>query len=439
MRNNNAVQLSPLKKTALCVALFTQALTVAPVFAAASDAEVQELRSMIDKLQKKIDNIEESQKKTQVAAASGPAATSAAPQSSTARALASAVKIYGSLDSGVEMVTNVGSNHSTLTRVPSTTGSGPTVLGLDLQHEVTPGIKAIGKAEMGIYLDTGTSGQGSRLFGRQMYVGVDTDYGSLTVGRQYSMLFYSLHGADILGPNIYGLGSIDPYIPNARSDNSVAWRGKFGNFSLGALYSFGRDTANTVPASGTCSGEFANSTSMCRAWSAIVKYDEQRFGLAAALDQQYGGTGALATFFNGAAPIAFTSGSDTDTRVTVNGYARFGALKLGTGWLGRKVETTKTNVKQDTLWLEAEYTFSPEWVIDGGIFHIDNGDQNRDANLYAIRGFYNFDRQFSAYLTFGYVDNSDLAAYNVSGGGAGAAPAAGYAQNGSMAGIRYRF
>ena len=150
-------------------------------------------------------------------------------------------KFYGALDNGIEVVNNVGASKSTEVRVPSTTGSAPTAIGIDLSKDVGSGIKAIGKAEMGIYLDQGTSGQGAKLFGRQAYVGIDSGIGAFTVGRQNTMLYWGLMPGDLLGPNIYGLGSIDAYVPNARADNAVAWRGKFGGLGLGALYSFGRD------------------------------------------------------------------------------------------------------------------------------------------------------------------------------------------------------
>lgn len=85
------------------------------------------------------------------------------------------------------------------------------------------------------------------------------------------------------------------------------------------------------------------------------------------------------------------------------------------------------------------YAITPQWIVDGGIFHVSNEDQDRKANLYSIRGTYKFDDQLSTYLTLGYIDNSSKAAYGVSGGGAGAAPSAGNSQLGAMAGVRYRF
>jgi predicted porin len=416
--------------------LATALLFLAPVQCAlAADPEIQALKELVQSLQQEMKALKETQHQQTAAIATvkNPAAKSTA----SVAPLAAGLTIYGVLDGGVERVTNVGVGHQGLTRVPTTTGSTPSSLGFAFERELRPGIKGIAKAEMGMTADSGASGQ-FRLFGRQYYVGLDSPYGSLTVGRQYSMLVYSLFGADILGPNIYGLASIDSYYPNARSDNSLAWRGKFGDVSLGASYSFGRETLGSAPASGTCAGEVAGS-SQCRMMSAMVKYDTKSYGIAAAVDKQYGGTGATYSFFNGIAAGAFTASDDLDMRTTINGYAKFGELKLGVGWLNRKVSTSVTNVKQDTSWLQAEYNLNPDITLDGGVFHISNNTQDTKADLVALRGVYKFDQQFATYLSVGRLSNSSKAAYSVSAGGAGSAPAAGFAQNGLMAGVRYRF
>lgn len=445
MKNSNLINCMPMKKTALCLAaLFAQALSTTPAFAATSDAEVQELRAMIEKLQKKIDKIEDSQNRGAPAvASSGTSAVSAKP----GNLLPEGLTIYGALDSGVEMVTNVGATKGTKTRIPSTTGYAPSMVGLDFRRNVNDSIAVVGKAEMGVFLDSGTSGQGNRLFGRQAYIGIDTPFGSLTFGRQYSMLIYGLQGGDILGPNIQGIGSVDAYLPNARHDNSVVWRAKFDKLSFGAHYSFGRDASTSssvsVPGSGICGGEDETDASRCRSWSAMAKYDAPRFGVAVAIDNQNGGGTATPTsaanLFNGQAPIAMLSSSDEDRRITANGYVRFGTLKLAAGWLGRKVTTTRLDVTQDTVWLQGEYAITPKVIVDGGVFHVNNNDQGTKANLYVIRGSYKFDDQLSTYLSLGFMDNNEKAAYGVSTGGAGTSPTAGNSQFGTMAGVRYRF
>jgi len=274
MRNQKSINGLLNEKTVLCsAALFAQALSTTSALAETSDAEVQELRSMIEKLQKKIDKIEETQKVGSVTMASSGASAAAAKPGNL---LPEGVTIYGALDSGVERVTNVGPTKGTVTRVPSTTGYAPSMVGLDVRRKVNDSIAVVGKAEMGIYLDSGNSGQGNRLFGRQIYVGIDSPIGSLTFGRQYSMLLYGLQDGEIMGPNIQAPASFDSYLPNARHDNSVVWRAKFDKLSFGAHYSFGRDASSSpsngnVPNSGICGGESASDASRCRSWSAMAE------------------------------------------------------------------------------------------------------------------------------------------------------------------------
>jgi predicted porin len=255
------------------------------------------------------------------------------------------------------------------------------------------------------------------------------------------MLLGAVAASDLLGPNIYGMGSVDAYLPNARFDNSVAWQHKFSSVSLGATYSFGRDTAGGVPASGTCGGEQnqVSDAQACRGWSAMLRYDGGAFGLAAAIDEQKGGNGATAFFFNGAAPIAFTSSGDKDRRINAGGYFKFAKGKVGLGWLGREVETAAVDVSSDIVYLTASYELSQLFTIDGGINRITNDDQDRDATLVVLRGFYNIDKGLSAYVQVGHIANSSTATYALSGAGGGTAPSAGESQNGYMVGMRYMF
>lgn len=359
----------------------------------------------------------------------------------TAQAVASALQnitLYGVLDGGFEHITNIGSGHSAVTRMPAITGSIPSRVGIRAAKEFAPGYKAIATAEMGINLDDGTHGQGNRLFGRQLFGGIDTPYGAFTIGRQYSMLMYAMGDADLLGPMIYSMGSLDAYLPNARFDNSAAWRGTFSNVSLGVTYSTGRDTQGGTPASGTCAGEIAGRASACKGWSAMAKYDDARFGIAAGFDEQRGGTGATAYFFNGSGPIAFTRPQDFDRRMTASANLKLGPAKLGAGWLGREVNVLAGSYKSNIWFMDAAYKLN-SWVsFDGGVYRITNHDQDRDATLLALRAFYNLDKDFDAYLQLGHIANSKRAAYALSVG-AGVSPPAGGSQTGAMLGLRYRF
>src|SRR6478736_386633 len=137
------------------------------------------------------------------------------------------VTIYGIVDSGIEYVSNQAAGGSSF-RVPSNTGTFASRLGFRGNEDLGGGLSAIFTLENGFGTDTGTASQGGRLMGRQSFVGLASkDWGQVTIGRQWTMTFWGMLDSDILGSNIFGSGSLDSYFPNAREDNSIAYRGTF--------------------------------------------------------------------------------------------------------------------------------------------------------------------------------------------------------------------
>lgn len=357
----------------------------------------------------------------------------------------SSVTLYGILDTGIELVTHANAAGDKLIRIPSITGSMPSRWGLRGKEDLGGGLAAVFVLEDGFNVPTGTTNQGGRLFGRQAWVGLSNPYGALTFGRQYTMSYWAILDADALGPDIYGgIGSLDAYIPNARSDNTVAYKGSYAGVTAGATYSFGRDSAGTgnSPGQGTCAGSIAGNAQACRQWSVMLRYDASAFGVAASYDEQRGGPGAAANFFNGAAPIALTSSGDKDARTQLNGYFKVGSLKVGGGWLGRWVDTAAPalpNVRSNIYYLTATYFVTPAVVVDGGVYRTIDQQQDTRATLAAVRGSYLLSKSTGVYLQSGYLFNSAKARYTLSQGGPGSTPAAGIGQLGVMAGIRHSF
>ncbi len=352
---------------------------------------------------------------------------------------AQSVTLYGLVDTGIEYVSHANSSGNGLVRIPSVTGTLPSRWGLRGAEDLGGGVKAVFTLESGFNTDTGTAGQGGRLFGRQAWVGLAGSYGTLTLGRQYSMSFLSLGDADLLGPSQYAIGSLDTYIPNARTDNTVAYKGTFGGLTAGATYAFGRDAAGGVPASGTCAGEQAGSASSCRTVSAMLKYDAATFGVAGAYEEQRGGAGATASFFNGSAPIPFTNAGDKDRRLIANGYARLGPAKLGIGWIGRALMSAAGDVRSNLYFINGSYPLTAALTLDAGLLRIINTDQGRSATMAVLRGVYALSRRTALYAQTGYLWNSANAQYTVSGGGGGTTPGRGVNQLGAMVGMRHAF
>lgn len=234
--------------------------------------------------------------------------------------------LYGVIDSGVEYVSNVGANGDSLVRMPNNSATVPSRWGIRGTEDLGGGLKGLFVLESGFSPDSGTSNQGGRLFGRQALVGLTNQYGQLSFGRQYTMLFWATLDTDILGPNVYSSPSLDSYLPNTRADNAVAYKANFNGFVVGATYSFGRDAVNAgpSPAGTNCAGENPPDKKACREWSAMIGYDSKSWGLIAAYDSQRGGPGA----FGG-----LTNSNLTDDRLSVGGYMLLKNTKLGAGWL----------------------------------------------------------------------------------------------------------
>jgi predicted porin len=363
-----------------------------------------------------------------------PAAFAQAP------AAPSAVTIYGLIDTGVEFIDKVGPAGNTLTRMPTNTSAVPSRLGFRGQEALGDGLSAIFTLEMGLLADSGSLGQGGRAFGRQSFVGLSGPWGSVTLGRQYSMLFWSLLDADLIGPGVYGMGSFDPYVPNARSDNTVAWRGRFGGLNLGAAYSTGRDVVNAGPSPvGTnCPGESSTDRQACRAWSVLAKYDAASWGAAAALDRQHGRTPASA-----ADPVfgGLTSRGRSDTRLSVNGYVKFGsATRIGGGLLQRDNDGNPAAKKSRLWYLGVTTPVADLMTLDAALMtQRYSASSQRNATLLAARLNYQFSKRTATYLQVARMANNSLSALSVSGGAPGSAPAAGVDQNGISVGLRHAF
>jgi predicted porin len=114
----------------------------------------------------------------------------------------SSVTLYGIVDTGVEYVSHANTKGEGIVRMPSITGSVPSRWGLRGREDLGGGYSAVFQLENGFNVRGGDAGQGGRLFGRQAWVGLSGPFGTLSLGRQNTMTFYSLLENDIIGPSI---------------------------------------------------------------------------------------------------------------------------------------------------------------------------------------------------------------------------------------------
>jgi len=351
-----------------------------------------------------------------------------------AQSAPSSVTVYGLVDAGVEYVTNTGASGQRRISMPSLTGTLPSRLGFRGTEDLGGGLNAMFVLESGFAPDQGTFNQGGRTFGRQAYVGLNGSWGQLSFGRQYSQIFWSLIG-DTLAPNIYAAGVLDSYLPNARVDNSIAYRGTFGFWTAGATYSLGRDAVAPAPAGG-CAGEMTD-TKACRHISAALQYLSKTWGMAVAIDRNQGGAGA-------GSPLPLSS--QADTRKLINGGYIGDTFTVGAGFErrdndGAPASGAPVTARSNYWWLGGQYRaglFS--YDLQYGSLKYQDSTTGNGAWVVAGRAMYNFSKRTAVYLTSGHISNKGTSAISIDGGNlSGSAPIGGGKQNAVMVGMRHFF
>lgn len=337
------------------------------------------------------------------------------------------VQIYGLIDTGLAHTTNVDAAGHSVTKMPTLTGSFPSRIGFRGTEDLGNGLQAFFVLENGIQVDVGITGQGNRLFGRQALVGLKGKWGSLSLGRQMNMTYLSTIKSDVLGPNLFAIGSIDPYLPNARSDNAIAYNGNFDGIVVGATWSFGRDaSAAGGPPATNCAGEVAGNAKACRQYTAMFGYEGKTWGLNASFDRMYGNTGAAG---------GLTSSNNTDVRKTVNGYWMLGATKIGAGVVDRDTNAATGESESDLYYLGVSHPIGL-FTLDAQVARRDTKHSPSDVNMLVGRVTYNFSKRTALYGAVGRMANKGASAVALDAGGT---VGTGMGQNGVMAGLRHSF
>lgn len=340
----------------------------------------------------------------------------------------SSVTVYGIVDSGLVYTTNINAAGDSITKMPSLTSSFPSRLGFRGVEDLGGGLQAVFVLENGFGVDTGSIGQGGRLFGRQANVGLKGAFGTLTLGRQVNMTYIAPIKADVLGPNLFAIGSIDGYLPNARSDNAIGYLGVFSGVTVGATYSLGRDaSAAGGPAATGCAGEVAGNSKACRQVTGMLAYDSKAFGVSASYDVLYGNVGAAG---------GLTSSDNTDKRATLNAYAMVGPTKIGAGVVDRKTRAVTGPVDSDLYYLGVSHPLTAALVLDAQVARRDTKASGSDVTMLAARVTYNLSKRTAVYSAIGQMKNKGTSAVALDAGGT---VGAGKTQHGLMGGLRHSF
>ncbi|WP_175817734.1 porin [Burkholderia diffusa] len=179
----------------------------------------------------------------------------------------SSVTLYGIIDAGVTWVNNTGGAH--LFKFDDGVSYGNR-LGFRGAEDLGGGLKAVFTLESGFRLGNGGLSFGGAEFGRQAYVGLQNDWGTLSFGNQLDMtaeMIYLYNVTAWASGYAINQGDFDRFNGD-RLPNSVKFLSNdFGGLTFGAMYSFGN-----------VAGNFHRNS----AWSAGANYARGDFKIGAA-------------------------------------------------------------------------------------------------------------------------------------------------------------
>jgi len=365
----------------------------------------------------------------------------------------SSVTLYGVVDAGLTYANKVPG---------ATAGSSGSRFGLDSGglsgsrwglrgvEDLGGGLKGVFNLESGFNIDDGHSAQGNRLFGRAAYVGLQGQWGQLTLGRQQNLLYdFALQYDPMAISSRYSIASQDAYLAG-RADNAIKYAGTFGGLTASVLYAFNRD-----------GNEQAGVTKLGREWSAGLNYASGPFSVGAVYDQK-----------NGVSNAVFSNGFMADLkeqRATIGGTYAVGPAKLYAGyrWYKMSHDLGSTGVNGDLrsnlYWFGAGYQATPALTLTGTAYYqtFKNSEvlgalASNTANtsvgnpwLFVVGADYAVSKRTDAYLNVAYAKNSGNSVLGVAGINGGSSNLSTLQSNqnqvfdgnqlGAVVGIRHKF
>ncbi|WP_338759993.1 porin [Massilia sp. METH4] len=304
------------------------------------------------------------------------AVTTALALAGAAAQAQSQVQVYGVVDAGI--VAEYGTPTGTNTSVSGGIGYGSR-LGFKGTEDLGNGLSAVFVVESGFAADTGTSTQGGRLFGRQVWVGLNGAFGAVSVGRQYSPYYKAL--ADMADPfeDGYAGQAMNIMAGNRRMDNSVAYRTPaVAGFSAEVAYGAGE-----VAGDSTRNREMSGSVTWAPGPLMVILTHHRRDD--ALLPDHVTNTGAV-------------------VRYTIGPVIGRAAIVRNRGLAG--------DDSRDAL-LGLTYQSGPHRVMASAVHRDDRTAARRDARQFGVGYVYSLSKRTDLYTAYGHIDNDNGASYKV--------------------------
>ena len=331
----------------------------------------------------------------------------------------SAIKFYGSIDLGAAYSTNGSRGGAGTTQI----GSGvlrPSLFGLQGLEDLGGGLKAVFQVEAGFDADTGAmktySGNPSTatpaapgglpvngLFNRRAYVGLQGAFGSLTLGRDYTPIYWAALDGDALSLTTYGNLQESVLLSGTgtdrygRASNAIFYASpEIGAWLVRAMYSAGSESGG---------GAGAPPAAANRMLAASLKYSNGGLVLTGVYQQ-------VALPRVAGTPLAFTGATGKRKDESVAARYNFERWALTTGYL-RIQQPTASDTDASAYWLGATAKLGSGKVHANYIRmrqRVATGPA-QTGDVFGLAYIYPLSKRTSLYSSYGRLENSANATF----------------------------
>ncbi|SIT36946.1 Porin Gram-negative type [Paraburkholderia piptadeniae] len=310
----------------------------------------------------------------------------------------SSVTLYGIVDSGVEYVNHAAKQGSGNLFRLNTGNRINSRWGITGKEDLGGGLRSIFTLESGIAMNNGTLQQGGRLFGRQAFVGIESDrLGSVMAGRQMTPMYRYFLPLDPLGYSSYGFSAQDAQFVG-RADNAVEYLGHAGPFEVNALYSFGYDS--TVANGGPVPGAFR----VGKQFDVGGRYRQGPFNLTFVYEQRQG--------------QSIASANDSERRYVAGGSWQIGDATLYGGYellLNDIAATLQASPSQYMAYGGLRYKVTPQLQLAAASYYHSYRAVSAHALSSGVNADYWLSKRTVLYTDVTYVINSSKSALSATG------------------------
>jgi predicted porin len=313
------------------------------------------------------------------------------------------VTIYGSFDAGVRDQTaqNPGGNSRVTMNSAGTYNSNR--LGFKGVEDLGGGLNAHFTLETGFLSGSGSNADTTRFFNRSSFVGLGGQWGSLDLGRQYTVAFKTVGAYDPFNYKFTGIipTSQASISAGTRNDNDIQYTGTFGPLTARAEYALGEQVGggsnNTAAAVGAT---FATGP-----FSVGAAYSKRR-PTVGATPAVVAATGLITT-------PAFAGQNQDNKHFTVGGAFTFGPARIAAGYAREnqdRISTIGGRATQKNAWFGGSYDITPAlgltaayYDTKGESFGTTAGGSNGKRQLFIVGATYALSKRTNFYADVDYA------------------------------------